>query len=81
MTGATDRLSAELGPRLGHIFHDGHWVPPLAAADDILLQVREYFADAECDSDAEGYIPNEEMRLLVLVDDYLRARGIDGRTP
>ncbi|WKL27013.1 hypothetical protein Q1M64_21445 [Sinorhizobium meliloti] len=49
-----------------------------AATDllDVLSECEAYFdnrADADCDQD--GYIPNEEMKLLKLVRDALRKAG------
>jgi hypothetical protein len=51
----------------------------IAAAPDLLealQECEEYFdnrADADCDQD--GFIPNEEMKLLAVVRDALRKAG------
>lgn len=44
--------------------------------ESALGEVREYFegkADADCDQD--GFIPNEEMRMLVEIDESLHGPG------
>lgn len=58
----------------------------LVAVRDALIVAEEYFdnrADADCDQD--GYIPNEEMRLLVDVREAIatlnRMMGEEGATP
>ena len=44
---------------------------------DVLLDARAYFAErAEADApDTEGYVPNEEMRLLAAIDAALAKAG------
>lgn len=44
----------------------------LDAMEDLLLDLRDYFdqrADADCDQD--GFIPNEEMSIMLRIDEVL----------
>lgn len=46
-------------------------------AKEALIECEDYFdnrADADCDQD--GYIPNEEMKLLCVVRDALKKAGV-----
>lgn len=55
---------------------DANRVQPRGDLIEALQACEEYFdnrADADCDQD--GYIPNEEMKLLTLVRDALRKAG------
>lgn len=48
--------------------------------DAFLLDLRDYFdgrADADCDQD--GYIPNEEMRILMELDHHIATREKEAR--
>ncbi|MGR9384879.1 hypothetical protein [Rhizobium leguminosarum] len=56
---------------------DAHLIAAAPTMLEALQECEEYFdnrADADCDQD--GFIPNEEMKLLAVVRDALRKAGV-----